>query len=473
MRLGDLAPDMRVPDPSLEVSALTADSRQVRPGALFAALSGQRQDGARFVAEALAKGAVAVLADARASLDDLPAETIVLRDPDPRRRLALMAAAMAGPQPATIVGVTGTAGKTSVAEFTRQIFAASGQRAVSVGTLGMMGSVEIAGGLTTPDPVLLHGRLAEAKAAGVDHVAMEASSHGIHQRRLDGVRFAAAAFTNIGRDHLDYHASAEDYLAAKLRLFETLLGECPAVFDPEAPGAQRVAAVAENALTVGRAGERLRLSRVEPTAQGARLVVEGAERHEVLLPLIGDFQVANALLAAGLAIAVGIKESVAVQALAGLRGAPGRLELVGRANGAPVFVDYAHKPDAITAALGAVRPAVRGRLVVVIGAGGDRDPGKRPLMGEAATRGADIVIVTDDNPRSEDPAAIRAAILAEARGAIEIADRGEAIGAAVAMLQEGDALVVAGKGHETGQIVGETVLPFSDREAVLAALEDR
>lgn len=471
MRLRDLAPDVDVPAAALEITGITADSRRVAPGMMFAALRGTRADGAAFVAEATARGAVAVLAEAGTPIE---ADVPVLRVDDARRRLALIAARLAGRQPPVIVAVTGTAGKTSVAEFARQIFAAAGHRAVSLGTLGVAGAVTIPGGLTTPDPVALHARLSEVAAAGVTHAALEASSHGLEQRRLDGVRLTAAAFTNIGRDHLDYHATAEAYLAAKLRLFEVLQPDpTRVVVDPEAPGASAVLAIAPQAYTVGRAGARLRLHGAEPAGEGARLALEADGRHyDIILPLAGDFQVANALLAAGLAVCAGVPEETAIAALGTLVGAPGRLELVGRVRGAPIFVDYAHKPDAVAAVLAAVRPRVRGRLLVVLGAGGDRDPGKRRLMGEAAARGADIVIVTDDNPRSEDPAVIRRAVLAGAPGALEIGDRGEAIARAVAMLREGDALVVAGKGHEEGQIVGDRVLAFSDRSAVQAALAD-
>lgn len=470
MRLGDLVPDCPEGAASVEVAAVTADSRKAGPGTVFAALRGARADGAAFAGEAAARGAVAVLAAPDAVVD---VAVPVVRDADPRRRLALMAAALAGPQPETIVAVTGTAGKTSVAEFARQIFAAAGRRAVSVGTLGIRGAVDVPGGLTTPDPVDLHARLATLARDGVTHVAMEASSHGIEQRRLDGVRLAAAGFTNIGRDHLDYHGTFEAYLAAKLRLFETLqpVG-ARTVVDPDAPGGDAVLAIAPDAFTVGPRGTGLRLVAAERLIDGARLAIEGAERHDVILPLVGDFQVANALVAAGLAVVAGVPEDEAVAALGALAGAPGRLDLVGRARGgAPVFVDYAHKPEAVTAALSAVRPAVKGRLVVVIGAGGDRDPGKRPLMGAAAAAIADVVIVTDDNPRSEDPALIRSAILAAAPGAVEIADRAEAITHAVSMLREGDALVVAGKGHETGQILSDRTVPFSDHAAVREALE--
>ncbi|WP_226582931.1 UDP-N-acetylmuramoyl-L-alanyl-D-glutamate--2,6-diaminopimelate ligase [Acuticoccus sediminis] len=468
MRLGDIAPDLRGADPSLDIVGVTADSRQVAPGMLFAALKGAKFDGTRFAADAVAAGAVAILAAEDAGID---VAVPVLRDPDPRRRLALMAAALAGPQPEVIVAVTGTAGKTSVAEFTRQIFAAAGHTAVSIGTIGIRGAVDVPGGLTTPDPVALAKELADLAGAGVTHVALEASSHGIDQRRLDGVRLTAAAFTNIGRDHLDYHATPEAYLKAKLRLFETLQPDAArTVVNPDAPGAEAVLAAAPGAFTVGRHGTGLTLVSTERHPGGAHLVLEGEGRHEVDLPLIGDFQIDNALVAAGLAIVSGVPAAEAVAALASLKGAPGRLELVGRAHGAPVFVDYAHKPDAISAALAALRSDVPGRLVIVVGAGGDRDPGKRPLMGAAAAAIADVVIVTDDNPRTEDPARIRAAVLAGAPDATEIADRGEAIATAVAMLREGDALVVAGKGHEEGQYVGDRVIPFSDHSAVKAAI---
>jgi UDP-N-acetylmuramoyl-L-alanyl-D-glutamate--2,6-diaminopimelate ligase len=469
MRLGELLPDCPPEAAAIAVAGVTADSRKVVPGKVFVAVKGEKADGAAFAADAAARGAVAVVAAPDAVVD---ATVPVVRDEDPRRRLALMAAALAGPQPEAIVAVTGTAGKTSVAEFTRQIFTATGGQAVSIGTLGIRGAVEVPGGLTTPDPVDLHERLAALALDGVTHVAMEASSHGLSQRRLDGVRLAAAGFTNIGRDHLDYHGSEEAYLAAKLRLFDTLqpVG-ARTVVNPDAPGAASVLAIAPDAFTVGSRGEGLHLESAERVPEGARLLIDGAAGpHDVLLPLVGDFQVENALIAAGLAIVAGVPETDAVPALEALGGAPGRLELVGRARKAPVFVDYAHKPEAVTAALSAVRPGIAGRLVVVLGAGGDRDPGKRPLMGRAATAIADVVIVTDDNPRSEDPAAIRRAILAAAPGALEIPDRGEAIRHAVQMLREGDALVIAGKGHETGQVVGDRTLPFSDHAAVKEAI---
>ena len=479
--LAELAPDLAAgPGADVAVTGITADSRAVAPGVVFAGLPGVKADGAAFAAEAVRRGAVAVLVGAEA---EVPADlgVPVLRDADPRRRLALMAARLHAPQPETVVAVTGTAGKTSVADFTRQILAAAGRKAASLGTLGVVTAEGTRyGSLTTPDPVALHETLAGLAREGITHVALEASSHGLDQRRLDGVRFAAGAFTNLGRDHMDYHPTVEAYLAAKLRLFDTLLPPgAAAIVDPAEPMAGRVARVAATrglkVLTVGPEGEAVRLVEATPAGTGQRLVVTaGGERHEVVLPLLGGFQVSNALVAAGLAIAVGVAPKDAVAALAGLEGAPGRLDLVGRtADGAPVFVDYAHKPDALEAVLATLRPITDGRLIVVFGAGGDRDRGKRPLMGAVAARLADVAIVTDDNPRSEDPATIRAAILAAAPGAVEIGDRAAAIERAVAMLAEGDILVVAGKGHEPGQIVGDRVLPFSDHAVARAALAAR
>ena len=471
MRLGDLVPHCPADAVETPVSAVTADSRDVVPGAVFVAVRGDAHDGARFAADAVGRGAVAIVAAPDAAVD---VAVPVVREDDPRRRLALMAAALSGQQPGVIVAVTGTAGKTSVAEFTRQIFTATGRRAVSLGTLGIRGAVDVPGGLTTPDPVRLHERLAALAGDGVTHVAMEASSHGLDQRRLDGVRLTAVGFTNIGRDHLDYHGSEDAYRAAKMRLFDTLqpVG-ARTVVNPDAPGSDAVLAIAPDAFTVGPRGNGLHLTSATPELEGTRLLVDGpAGPHDVYLPLVGHFQVENALIAAGLAIASGVGETEALAALEALTGAPGRLERVGTARGAPVFVDYAHKPEAMTAVLAAVRPAVRGRLFVVFGAGGDRDSGKRRLMGRAAAAIADVVVVTDDNPRSEDPAAIRQAILSGARGAIEIADRREAIGHAVDLLRSGDALVVAGKGHETGQIIGPRTIPFSDHDAVREAIEN-
>lgn len=461
-----------------EIHGLTADSRKVEPGFLFVALAGTKADGARFAADAVGRGAVAVVAGRDA---DLGALTVpVLRSGEPRRALALAAARFYARQPATIVAVTGTSGKTSVAAFTRQIWAAAGRAAASIGTIGIVEpSGATYGSLTTPDPVDLARDLARLARDGVTHVALEASSHGLDQHRLDGVAIAAGGFTNLSRDHLDYHPSVAAYFDAKMRLFETLVpAGGPAVVDVDSPdgprAVERIVAAGRRPFTVGRAGADLRLLAVEIAAGTQRLTIEaGGTRHQVVLPLLGTFQVSNALVAAGLAIVTGTPVATAIAALGNLVGAPGRLDRVGATpEGAPVFVDYSHKPDALEKVLEAVRPYTAGRLVVVFGCGGDRDPGKRPIMGEIATRLADVAIVTDDNPRSEDPAEIRRQILAGAPGAIEIGDRGAAIAHAVGLLRAGDVLIVAGKGHETGQIVGKTVLPFSDHDSVARALED-
>ncbi len=462
---------------AIEIGGLSADSRKVAPGDLFAALPGSTADGARFAGEAVRRGAAAVLAGAGAELD-LPAEAAVVRADEPRRALALMAARLYPRQPDHLVAVTGTSGKTSVAAFARQIFGTAGYEAASLGTIGVVtgGRTEY-GSLTTPDPVALHAELDRLAADGVTHAALEASSHGLDQHRLDGIRIAAAGFTNLGRDHMDYHPTVEAYLAAKLRLFTDILpADGTAVIDMDGARAADVARVAEkrgqNLIRIGWAGSEIRFLGLaaEGLHQRLRLSAFGVRR-DLLLPLAGAFQASNALVAAGLAIGAGIAPEAAIDALATLEGAPGRLELVGhKRNGALVFVDYAHKPDALVSALQALRPMTRGRLVVVFGAGGDRDTGKRPLMGRAAAENADVAIVTDDNPRSEDPAAIRRAIMVAAPGAVEIGDRGEAIARAVAMLGPNDVLCVAGKGHETGQIVGDRKIPFSDHEAVAAAL---
>ena len=461
----------------MTVSGITADSRQVKPGDVFVALAGSKADGAAYVADAKARGAVAVVAAAGAVLDTgLP----VVHADDPRRVLALVAAAMAGAQPETVVAVTGTAGKTSVAAFTRQIFAACGRDAASIGTTGVVApGLAIEGALTTPDPVVLHRLLADLAARGVTHAAMEASSHGLDQRRLDGVKLAAAAFTNLGRDHMDYHPTVEHYMATKMRLFDTLLEKGrPAVIFADDRWSQEAIHVAGAAgldvMTVGRAGEMIALKRVEHERhrQVAELVHEG-KTYLVHLPLAGDFQIANALVSAGLALAAGEAPDAVFEALEHIKGAPGRLEHVGtKANGALVYVDYAHKPEALEQVLLSVRPFTTGKVAVVFGCGGDRDPGKRPIMGDIAARLADTVYVTDDNPRSEEPAAIRAAILAAAPGATEIGDRREAIRTAIAALSRGDTLVIAGKGHETGQTAAGVTRHFSDHEEARAALAE-
>ncbi len=460
---------------ALEIAGISADSRRVEPGFLFVAIAGTKADGARFIADAVAKGAAAVLVGAQTQVADVGVP--VLRAEEPRRALALMAARFFIAQPATVVAVTGTSGKTSVADFTRQVFAALGHQAASLGTIGVVkpdGSLY--GTLTTPDPVSLHRILGELAAEGVTHLAFEASSHGLDQHRLDGVRIKAAGFTNLGRDHLDYHPTMDAYLAAKLRLFTVVLPEDGiAVVNADSGEAAQVVAAAKAAgrrvMTVGRAGQDLKLQRLVPEGFAQRMSVAHESRvYDVRLPLLGEYQASNALVAAGLAIATGESAGRVLPALQSLHGVKGRLEIIGEARGGLAVVDYAHKPEALAAVLDALRPFATGKLICVIGCGGDRDKGKRPLMGAIAVEKADVVIVTDDNPRSEKPAAIRAEILAGAVGAREIGDRAEAIRAGVAMLEKGDVLVVAGKGHETGQIVGDKVLPFSDHEEVRKAL---
>lgn len=461
----------------LEFSGLSSDSRSVAPGDLFFALAGTRTSGSRFIEQAAGRGAVAAVVGRGEGSDDAPLPLIAVDDP--RRALALAAAAFFGAQPATMVAVTGTSGKTSVASFTRQIWEQAGMAAASIGTTGVTapGRSDY-GSLTTPDPIALHRLLAELAEAGVTHAAMEASSHGLDQRRLDGVRLSAAGFTNLGRDHMDYHPTVEDYHRAKLRLFDTLMprGGPAVIFADDAWSEPTIKAARAAGLavhTVGRKGDLLALKRVEHERhrQRAEILAEGVI-YEIDLPLAGDFQVSNALVAAGLAIATGTPAAVAICALEHLKGASGRLELVGTtAQGAPVYVDYAHKPEALENVLAAVRPFTTGRVMVVFGCGGDRDRGKRPIMGEIATRLADVVIVTDDNPRSEVPQSIRAEIMAAAPGAIEIGDRRAAIGAAIGMLAAGDTLIVAGKGHEEGQTIGDVTLPFSDHAEVRAALQ--
>jgi UDP-N-acetylmuramoyl-L-alanyl-D-glutamate--2,6-diaminopimelate ligase len=479
MKLADLLPADAACDARFaarDIAGVSADSRKVAHGGLFVAVAGAKDDGLRFVSQAVAAGAVAVMAE-RAPSAPLPAGVAFVEVGNARRALALMAAKLFPRQPRVIAAVTGTSGKTSVAAFTRQIWTALGARAASIGTVGLVApGREVYGSLTTPDPVALHRSLDELASEGVTHLAMEASSHGLDQFRLDGVRLAAGAFTNLSRDHLDYHPTLDAYLAAKLRLFAELLSPgAAAVVAADGEHAEPVLAAARRrglrVLTVGRRGEGIRLidSAIDGFAQVLHLAHAGRE-HRVRLPLPGAFQVENALVAAGLAIATGGEPAAVFAALARLEGAKGRLELVGEKDGAPIFVDYAHKPDALAKALEALRPYAAGRLVVVLGCGGDRDAGKRPMMGEVAARLADRVVVTDDNPRSENPAAIRAAIIAGAPGAVEIGDRREAIERSVAGLSRADVLLIAGKGHETGQIVGQQVLPFSDHEAVAAAL---
>ncbi len=469
-----------VPDNlDVSISGITPDSREVGPGFLFAALSGSTVDGTTYIQPALDAGAQAVLCHDAAEIQ-VPVDIAVVRAKDPRRVLAKMAAGFYGRGPETIVAVTGTNGKTSVASFTRQIWEHLSIRSASLGTVGLETSGEIIPvSHTTPEPVTLHKLLGRVADSGVTHLALEASSHGLAQRRLDGLVIKAAAFTNISRDHLDYHSSFEDYFAQKLRLFDTLL---PAggivVVNADANESRAVIEIANRrgleTFSVGERGSDLRLVECRPEGFGQLLKIEmAADTHEVLLPLAGSFQASNALVAAGLVIAAGADPSEVIPALGRLKGAKGRLEHVGSTPGlAPVFIDYAHTPDALATALEALRPFAKNRLAVVFGCGGDRDKGKRPQMGAIAVRHSDLAIVTDDNPRGEMPGDIRAEILSEAPGALEIGDRAQAIGQALEMLDEGDVLLVAGKGHETGQIVGDKVLPFSDHETVRAHLEN-
>jgi UDP-N-acetylmuramoyl-L-alanyl-D-glutamate--2,6-diaminopimelate ligase len=478
MKLRDLlsddgAFDARAGD--IAVSGLASDSRLVKPGDAFFALAGAKTDGARFVASAIVAGAAAIIGEHPVASGTVP----FVKSENARRALACAAARFYPRQPDTIAAVTGTSGKTSVAAFTRQIWARLGHAASSIGTVGLVSpSRTIYGSLTTPDPISLHQTLDEIAREGVTHLAFEASSHGLDQHRLDGVRVSAGAFTNLSRDHMDYHPTVEHYLAAKLRLFGDLIidgGAAVVAVDHEHAQAFIDTATRRKLrlIRVGRTGAEIRLRDVVIDGFSQRLAIEhGGRSHALRLPLVGEFQIENALVSAGLAIGTGGAADAVFAALEHLEGARGRLELVGTRAGAPVFVDYAHKPDALAKALEALRPFVRNRLVVVFGAGGDRDPGKRPLMGEIATRLADDVIITDDNPRSENAAAIRAAIHAAAPRAKEIGDRGEAIRAAVDALRPGDVLMIAGKGHETGQIVGDQTLPFSDHDAVAAALAE-
>lgn len=472
-----LADDAALPQGAKDaaISGLTADSRQVKPGFLFAALPGTKVDGAQFIPQAVAAGAAAVVAGQ--SVTAPAANSILIKSANPHQLFARIASRFAGSQPDIVVAVTGTNGKTSVAAFVRQIWQSMGFRAASIGTVGIVGPAgEEYLAHTTPDPVKLHHALAGLAQDHVTHLAMEASSHGLAQFRLDGVRLAAGGFTNLTRDHLDYHATFEEYFAAKMRLFSELLPEgAPAVVNADVEIAGDVLARAKAhgliLFTVGEKGRDLKLVSCVPDGFGQRLVLATASgQHEIYLPLVGDFQVSNALVAAGLVMATGGEEALVLHALESLKGAKGRLDLVAHsAKGAPIFVDYAHTPDALEKAILALRPYVKGKLAVVFGAGGDRDKGKRPQMGAIAAKFADIAYVTDDNPRSEDPAVIRAQVMAACPGGVEIGERALAIRTAVDALEEGDILLVAGKGHELGQTIGGKVLPFSDHDAVKAA----
>jgi len=484
MKLRDLFSDdakIEAQAAATAITGLAVDSRLVRPGDLFFALAGVVTDGARFIDSAIASGAVAVAGD---HPPEGGCRVPFVTTPNPRRALALAAVKFYPGQPATIAGVTGTSGKTSVAAFTRQIWQRLGYAAASIGTIGLVSPKRtVYGSLTTPDPIALHRQLDDIAREGVTHLAFEASSHGLDQFRLDGVRISAGGFTNLSRDHMDYHPDVAHYLAAKLRLFRDLvMAGGTAVISADHDCSEQVIDAARSRglrlVTVGGKGDgkgegiRLVDAEIDGFAQKLALEHRGVP-YAIRLPLVGAFQIENALVAAGLAIATGSEAEEVFANLEYLEGARGRLERVGERNGAPIFVDYAHKPDALAKALQALRPYAKRRLVVVFGAGGDRDVGKRPLMGAIAAEHADSVIVTDDNPRSENPDRIRAEILSAAKGAKDIGDRAAAIRAAIDGLGPGDALLVAGKGHETGQIVGDHVLPFSDHDAVAAALAPR
>jgi UDP-N-acetylmuramoyl-L-alanyl-D-glutamate--2,6-diaminopimelate ligase len=446
------------------VTGFAIDHRKVAPGTVFGAFQGASVNGEDFIPAAVEAGAIAVVARPEARV----AGALHIADPVPRRAFARLAAGFFAPVPATIIAVTGTNGKTSTVEMTRQIWRMAGERAASIGTLGVTtpdGSVST--GLTTPDIVTFLANMSGLAREGVTHVAYEASSHGLDQYRNEGLTVCASAFTNFSRDHLDYHGTMEAYFAAKMRLFtEVVAPGSPAVIHDAGDGSEWTAkAIAEakarglKVLTVGEGGGFLRLVSREPGQLGQLLHIEHeGETRKVNLPLIGAYQAANALVAAGLALATGVSVSTVFDALARLQPVRGRLERAAlNAAGAPAYVDYAHTPDALEAAIAALRPHVApgGRLIVVFGAGGDRDAGKRPQMGEVAARAADLAIVTDDNPRSEDPASIRAAILAGADGkAQEIGDRRAAIAAAIGEAEASDIVLIAGKGHEQGQIFG-------------------
>lgn len=469
------------PEPDTVINGLCADSRETRPGYLFAALKGAL-DGAEFAQYAVRMGAAAVLTSAsgaeraRADIGGWPVPFLI--DENPRRRLALAAAAYYGAQPEILLAVTGTNGKTSVASFARQIFAALGRRAASFGTVGVEGAVTKPLAMTTPEPITLHRLLAELAGAGVTHATMEASSHGLAQYRLDGARLAGGAFTNLSRDHLDYHADFDTYLAAKLRLFSELLPDgAPAVLNADDSTYHRAAQAAkrQEIIPFGRdreaaRGLRLIEARFDRAGQALDMEWRGAPQR-VRLSLIGGFQGLNAMAAAALVIGAGEAPNSVFEAMNGLTGVRGRMEHVAtRANGAAIYVDYSHTPGGLATALAALRLHTPGRLLVVFGAGGDRDRGKRPEMGRAACEGADAAIVTDDNPRGEDPALIRAAIRAACPNAIEIGDRAEAILTGVDALSPDDRLLIAGKGHETGQIVAGVTHPFDDAEQARASV---
>lgn len=461
-------------DQGMDIAGLTCDSRDVASGFLFAALPGAHVDGRDYITSAVQSGAVCVLGPVGTE-----ATVPVLQDDSPRHIFAQMAANFYGAQPHNIAAITGTNGKTSTASFLRQIWQHLGFNAASVGTIGVQGGgFDEPGTLTTPDPVKLHETLKRLADGGVDHLALEASSHGLEQCRLDGVQITAAGFTNISRDHLDYHTTMAEYMAAKLRLFSELTDDAGvAVVNADIPESQDVIQAAEDrgldVITYGRGSDDIRVMFQKAMSEGQHIMmmVDG-KSYDFVLPLAGKFQADNALCALGLALGLGADTDDAVAALSHLHGVPGRLQNIGSVNGADIYVDYAHTPDALETVLQALRPHTKGQLHVVFGCGGDRDKGKRPQMGAIAETLADHIIITDDNPRTEDAATIRKEILAAAPGAEDIGDRHLAIVDAVRRLQDGDVLVLAGKGHEQGQSVGDAVLPFDDVEQAQAAMQE-
>ena len=471
MRLGALLPNAGKAGDEI-VTGFALDHRKVAPGTIFGAFKGARVNGEDYIEAAIAAGAIATVARPEASVKGV----LHVADANPRRAFAALAARYFAPFPATTVAITGTNGKTSTAELTRQLWQAAGHRAASIGTLGVTTGYDSVsprdgtGGLTTPDVVTFLATMAGLAREGISHTAFEASSHGLDQYRTEGLPVTAAAFTNLSRDHLDYHGTMEAYFAAKTRLMSDVVdaGGHAVIWADDGDWSARMIAAARQRgltlLTVGETGETLKLIKRTPTALGQDLVIEaGGQTYKIALPLIGAYQAANALVSAGLVIASGGDIKQTLGNLARVSGVRGRLErAVITRSGAAVYVDYAHTPDAIIAACAALRPHVTGRLIIVFGAGGDRDAGKRPLMGEAAAAHADVVVVTDDNPRSENPAAIRASILSATPGGQEIADRRRAIAAAITMALAGDIVLIAGKGHEQGQTVGDRVLPFDD-----------
>ncbi|MTI10786.1 UDP-N-acetylmuramoyl-L-alanyl-D-glutamate--2,6-diaminopimelate ligase [Curvivirga aplysinae] len=462
----------------LNLAGMTADSRAIKPGYLFAAIPGTQLDGRDFIPSALDKGATAILAPHDLDDSQLPEEIAIITDSNPRRRLAKLAAEFYQPQPSTAVAVTGTNGKSSVADFTRQLWMMLDKPAASIGTLGVVAPGHEGGyGLTTPDPVDLHKALHELQQEGVNHVAMEASSHGLDMYRLDGLSFKVAAFTNLTQDHLDYHGSMEIYRSSKLRLFDELLEKGgTAVVNTAAAEYDAIQNIGQERgfkiLAYGINHGQIRCQDVKATGTGYDLILDiMGERFEIAFPLPGKFQIENALCALGMIMATGVEARKVAPLLANLQGVRGRLEKIGSFNGADIFVDFAHTPDALKTVLNTIRPHTENNLHVVFGCGGDRDRKKRPLMGKACLENADIAILTDDNPRSEDPTDIRADVTAECPNVVEIGGRATAIQMAVKSLKQGDILIVAGKGHEQGQIVGDKTLPFDDAEEVRKAIK--